>query len=618
MAEEGLDAASASRKAMTQVTGPIVATTLVLLAVFVPTMLLPGINGELYRQFAVTMSASLIFSSLTALTLSPALCALILRKPTEMKGALAWFARALEKASAGYVRGVKWLVHRTGLVLAILAATIVAVAVLFRMVPSAFLPSEDQGFLFVDMQLPHASALSRTQEAMQQVEAILRDTEGVAKVISIAGFSLLQNGAVPNGGFVIATLDPWDQRRGDELSAIALLASLNARMATIAQANIAVFAPPPIPGVGQVGGLDFRLQARAGQSPEDLAQVVRAFLATAGSKPQVALATSAFSAEVPRVYVDIDPERAESMGVSLESIYSTLGANFGSRYVNDFTLSGRSFPVTLQADSPYRAIPENVLDIYVKSRDGAMVPLRAIASLKTDLGPFTVSRHNIFPAAQVNGIPAAGVSSGAAMAAFETTAAQSLPDGFGFEWSGLSLQERQSSAQAPWIFALALVFAFLFLVAQYESWTLPIPILLSLAFAGFGAIFSLWIAGLENSLYAQIGIVLLIGLASKNAILIVEFARVQRETLGLPIVEAAITAAAQRFRAVMMTAISFILGIIPLVVATGAGANARQALGVTIFGGMTAATLVGVLLIPGLYVVAQRVAERGAGKSVES
>lgn len=410
---------------------------------------------------------------------------------------------------------------RAGKRVGVCGATVVLSVLLFLRVPPSFLPDEDQGFLFVDVQLPNAAALSRTEETMQQVVAILDGTLGVAKVVSINGFSLPQNGNVPNCAFAIVTLAPWERRTTPELSTGALLAKLNARFATIPQANVAVFSPPPIPGVGQVGGFDFRLQARLGQSPEDIMEVARALAAAASRKREIAVASSAFSADVPRIFVDVDRARAESLGISVGQIYSALGANFGGRYVNDFTHAGRSFQVNLQADSRFRAIPGDILSVRVRSRDSAMVPLSTLVALKPDLWPFSLSRYNLFLTAPLNGIPAPGISSSSAMAAFEQAATETLPQGYGFEWSGLSLQERQPRAQAPVILGLAFIFAFLFLVAQYESWTLPIPVILSLIFAAFGAIAALFVTRLENTLYAQIGIVLLIRLASKNAILIV-------------------------------------------------------------------------------------------------
>ena len=614
--EPGIDPAGATRKAMAQITGPVIATTLVLLAVVVPTAFLPGINGQLYQQFAVTLSAALVFSSLVALTLSPALCAALLRRsgaPRE-RGPLAWFARGIDTARRGYGRAVGVLVRIPVIPLALLAFAFVTAFTLFARLPASFLPDEDQGALFIDIQLPDAASLERTQQILEGVEHTLATTPGVERVISVAGFSILQGTQLPNGGFALASLAHWDERDAPQTRLASILGTLRAQFAAIPGANIAVFAPPAIPGIGAVGGFDLRLQALQGQPPAEIAQVARSLLAAINQAPEVGGAFTSFNADVPQIFIDVDRDRAASLGLRVGDIYAALGATFGSRYVNDFTREGRVFQVNLQADAAHRANAEDILEMHVRNTNGEMVPLRTLASISTVLAPYSISRYNLSVAAPINGQAAPGGSSGAALAGIERIAAQTLPPGYGVEWSGLSFQERQSTGQAPFVFALALLFAYLFLVAQYESWSLPLAIVASLGTAAFGATAALWVAGLENSIYAQIGIVLLIGLASKNAILIVEFARVLREQ-GHTIAQAARTAAEQRFRAVLMTALSFIFGILPLAFSSGAGAGARQAVGITILGGMLAATVIGLFIIPTLFAVIQRLAEWRFGKA---
>jgi len=614
MEEEGLPSDEATLRAMEQVTGPIISTTLVLLSVFVPTTFLPGITGQLYQQFAITISTALVLSSVVALTLSPALCATILTAPRPGPGPLRRFAAGLDRLRDAYGVAAAWLLRRVVVVFGVLAAAFVASGLLFANLPTAFLPDEDQGALFVDVQLPDAASLERTEAVLAGVRDILESTDGVAEVISVGGFSFLQGAPAPNAGLVVASLAPWSERRTAEQSVQGILAALRRAFAEIPEANIAAFAPPPIPGVGATGGFDFRLQAQRGQSPEDLAQVARAFVAAANQDPRIAMAFSGFSADQPQVYVDVDRVRAQTLGVSVAQTYATIGAFMGSRYVNDFTRDGRVYQVNLQAEAEFRANPEDVLDLHIRNADGRMVPLRTYVGLDTVFGTFTLSRYNLFTTAQVSGQAAPGQSSGDAIAALEEIAREVLPEGYGFAWSGLSFQERQAGGSAQIVFALALAFAYLFLVAQYESWMLPVSILLSLGVAAAGAVTALWLGGQENSVYAQIGMVLLIALASKNAILIVEFAKSHREA-GHSIADAATEGARQRFRAVLMTAFSFIGGIVPLVLATGAGAGARQAIGVTIFGGMLAATVVGLLLIPAIYAAVQRLAERVMARS---
>lgn len=613
--EHGLSAREATNKAMGEVAGPVIAIALILCAVFVPVVFMGGITGVFYQQFAVTIAVSVVFSAIGALTLTPALCAMLLKKSEPSTGLLGRFFTSFnslfDRATGAYVGVAAHLVRKLSRGAAVFAAILCGVAVLGKTLPTGFIPEEDQGYILANLLLPDAAALERTGVASSHVEKILLDVPGVESVTTINGFSLLTSSFSSNSAFFFVWLKPWEERGSKEAS-FAIINQINARLARQLQEGVAMaFGPPAIPGLGNGGGFSMMLQDRSGGAPEYLDAQAQAFIAEARKRPEIGSIMTLYRASVPQLFAQVDQEKALASGVAVADVNNTLGTYLGGAYVNDFNRFGRLYKVYLQAEADYRNQPEDIRNYYVRNSQGDMVSLGALVNITPSSGPEFTNRFNLFRSAEIMGSSAAGYSSAQTLQALKEVAAKALPADMSYDWNAMSYQEEKAAGSGATVFVLGMLFVFLILAAQYESWGLPFSVLLGTPFAVFGALLGIWLSRLGspsylNNIFAQIGMLTLVGLAAKNAILIVEFSRMKVQQ-GTPAVEAALEAARLRFRPILMTAFAFILGVLPLVIASGAGAEGRKVMGMSVFSGMLMATLAGLCLVPFLFVVVEKI-----------